>query len=274
MPTPPDDTTPNTNLPAVPTADAPPPPADPLPPDGRSPRRRFPVPPPKIGGPDFSPHRTDAFLSEAWRDQFRPGAARVVYAAGCPGLARLCTLLAFPIYKVSTTSPHALWRRVDGVNLDGYGDVVFRDGRYVRERAGWVYFPSQIWPRQPASPGSPVEIRPRCLAIPLPDTLTPEAFDAAFNAEVARASLDVWAMSQAGRDHCATLGVNVAVAQRMTAYDGGARPLLVRAREIVPFCIYTQADRLVALCEAVILAHLGIPRTKLRDRPLDIVDID
>ncbi len=228
--------------------------------------------PPKIGGAEFSPHRTDAFLSEAWRDQFRHGDDRAVYAAGCPGLARLCTLLAFPIYKVSTTALHNVWGRVAGVNRDGYGDVVFRDGRYVREEIG-EYFPSLIWPRQPASPGSPVEIRPRSLAVRLPHTLTPDDFDAAFDAEVAKTSLDMWAMSQAGRDYCAALGVDIAVAQRMTAYDGGTRPLLVRAREIVPFCIYTQADRLVALCEAVLLAHLDIPRTRLRDRPLDVVDI-
>ena len=83
-------------------------------------------------------------------------------------------------------------------------------------------------------------------------------FDHAFDAEVQKASVIGWLATPEGRRYCAWRGVDPALARRVTLYSYGDATRASPAVEIVAFEIRRDFDRLVAIAETVILAHLGL----------------
>lgn len=211
----------------------------------------------KVGGAGFTPGPTNEFLTEAFRDRYRPGDEREIYLGGCNGLAELSRIIAAPAYKVSTCAAGRLDLRMFELCRDRYGAWQFDGGKFVMD-PGWdSWFPSHLHPRQRPSPASPVQARPRSVQVRLPAGMTAEEFDRAFDLETRKGALDLWSLSDDARKHCAILGVDPAIMQRFTEYPGWRRS---PAAEICGVTIYTGADRVIALAEAIILRHL-IPLT-------------
>jgi len=84
------------------------------------------------------------------------------------------------------------------------------------------------------------------------------SFDTDFDAEIRKAAIDLWVMSDEGARHCAFVDVDHAVAQRATPYPYGAAVRACPAKEITVFRIREDADRLINIVERVILKHFGL----------------
>ena len=221
--------------------------------------RYFPSDWPKIGGRDDLPEVSDLFVSSAYRDQYRQGEYREIYAAASEGLARLASRLRMPLYKVSSCGPGRLADRMAELGRDRYASEWFRDGEYVVEQDGFdKWFPSHLFVTKPPAPNSPVKIGPRALSVALPRTMSAEAFDLAFDAEIRKAAIDLWVMSVEGARHCTFLRVDPAMCQRSTVYPYGSTARPCPAKEVVVFRIREDADRLLDIAERVILAHFGL----------------
>lgn len=226
-----------------------------LPQRGQRKSRLLPTPWPKVGGVELGLALTDKFLSERWRDQFEEGEARLIYAAGCPGLATVSKSVHMPNYKVSSCAEVGLARRMFELNRDEVGALRFLNGNYVRDQGWNRWFPSHLYPIRGASPNSPVLVRPRCLIVRLPITMPGAAFDDEFDSEVRKGALDVWAMTAEARVHCAAVGVNPDHLLRFTRYpDWSVMPV----QEIAGLSIYSGADRLIRIAENILLAHYGL----------------
>lgn len=74
--------------------------------------------------------------------------------------------------------------------------------------------PARIRPRIGPSPGSPVAVTEVSIAVPLPDDLSWRKFDSARAQRAGRDGLFAWIATEAGRSHCAVIGVDPAMAQR------------------------------------------------------------
>jgi hypothetical protein len=215
---------------------------------------------PRAGGREFTPAPTDLFSSDAYRAAYQPGINRLIYAGACQGLANIASLLQLPLYKISTCSSDRLDERMKELRIDKHGAVRRDNHRYVADKTGWTnWFPSQISAHALPSPNSPVRCLERAILVALPVGLSPEIFDLAFDAEVAKGALDRWLMTEEGLNHAATLKVDPAIGQRLTAIPGGDKPKLSPATEIVVFCTkFSGPDRLIAIAETIILKHLGL----------------
>jgi hypothetical protein len=142
---------------------------------------------------------------------------------------------------------------------DRYAAEWFCDGRYVSEPEGFgKWFPSHLSVAKPAAPNSPVAIGPRALTVKLPRTMSAETFDAEFDAEIRKAAIDLWVMSEAGARHCAFVDVDPAMAQRATSFPYGSGVKSCPAKELAVLRPNEDADRLVNVVERVILRHLGL----------------
>lgn len=217
--------------------------------------RLLPTPWPKVGGADLCLKMTDAFLTERWRDQFSEGQARLIYAAGCRGLREISKAAHVPTYKISTCAEGGLSRRMFELNRDEVGALRHCDGEYVRDEGWGSWFPSHIYPVRGASPNSPVLVRPRCLIVCLPITMSTDSFDDPFDREVRKGALDTWAMTPEARAHCTAVGALPDSLMRFTRYpDWSTMPV----EEIAGFSIYTGADRLIRIAEKIVLQHLGL----------------
>ena len=225
-----------------------------------NPRARYvPTDWPRIGGRVDLPDVGHLFASAAYRDQCGDGESREIYAAACPGLAQLVSRLRMPLYKVSSCAFGRLADRMRELSRDRYAAEWFCDGRYVSEPAGFTnWFPSHLSAAKPAAPNSPVTIGPRALTVKLPRTLSAEAFDAAFDAEIRKAAIDLWVMDEPGMRHCAFVDVDPAMAQRATTFSYGSGARSCPAKEIVVFRPNEDADRLVAIVERIVTEHLGL----------------
>ena len=225
-----------------------------------NPRARYvPTDWPRIGGRVDLPDVGHLFASAAYRDQCGDGESREIYTAACPGLGLLATRLRMPLYKVSSCAFGRLADRMRELGRDRYAAEWFCDGRYVSEPEGFInWFPSHLSAAKPAAPNSPVTIGPRALTVKLPRTLSAEAFDAAFDAEIRKAAIDLWVMGAAGARHCAFVDFDPAMAQRATTFSYGSGARSCPAKEIAVFRPNEDADRLVAIVERVILRHLGL----------------
>lgn len=225
-----------------------------------NPRRRyFPTDWPRIGGRAELPDVSHLFAGAAYRDQYCEGESREVYAAACAGLAQLVSRLRMPLYKVSTCAFGRLANRMRELGRDRYAAEWFCDGRYVSEPEGFSkWFPSHLSVARTAAPNSPVAIGPRALTVKLPRTMSVEAFDAEFDAEIRKAAIDLWVMGEEGARHCAFVDVDPAVAQRATSFPYGSGVRSCPAKEIVVFRPNEDADRLVNIVERVILRHLAL----------------
>jgi len=70
-----------------------------------APIRRFPPSIwPRVGGLGRLEPTSDLFARDAYRNAYRPGLARQIYAGACFGLRRLSATLQVPLQKVSTCS--------------------------------------------------------------------------------------------------------------------------------------------------------------------------
>jgi hypothetical protein len=225
-----------------------------------NPRPRYvPTDWPRIGGRVELPDMSHLFAGDAYRDQYQQGDRREVYAAACPGLAQLVNRIRMPLYKVSSCALGRIANRMQELGRDRYASEWFCAGAYVSAPEGFdKWFPSHLSLAKPAAANSPVVIGARGLTVKLPHSLSAEAFDLAFDAEIRKGAIDLWAMSEAGARHFAFLDVDPAMAQRATSFAYGAGVRSCPATEIVVFRPNEDADRLVNIVERVVLRHLGL----------------
>ncbi len=73
-------------------------------------RQLLPTDWPRVGGRAFVPEQTDLFRSEAFRDLWRPGETREIYAGACDGLLRLSRKLKAPTTRCRPPVPLASGR--------------------------------------------------------------------------------------------------------------------------------------------------------------------
>ena len=216
---------------------------------------------PRAGGREFTPSPSDLFESDAYRTVFKTsGHTRAIYVGACEGLANIARMLHLPLYKVSTCASDRLWVRMKELRQDKYGAVWLNNGQYVADQTGWTnWFPSFMAAHSLPSQNSPVRCEKRAILVALPAGMTPEDFDRAFDAEVAKGALDRWLLTDEGRNHAATLQVDPSVGQRLTAYRAGDKSKLSPATEIGVFCTkFSGPDRLIAIAENIILRHLRL----------------
>jgi hypothetical protein len=164
-----------------------------------------------------------------------------------------------PLFKVSSCGLGRLAERMRELGRDRYASEWFSNGAYVVEQEGFEgWFPSHLYATNPPTPNSPVTIGPRALSVRLPRTMSAEAFDLAFDAEVRKAAIDRWVMTEEGARHCAFVEVDPAMCQRSTPYPYGSTARGCPAQEIIVFRIRDDADRLVNIVERVILKYFGL----------------
>ena len=224
-------------------------------------RRLMPTDWPKVGGRDLKLARTDLFMSEEFRARWRPGPERRgIYVGASYGLRDLSHLIHLPLFKIGVTSADGVWSRMKSLRRAAYGSAWYKEGACVEDTSGWDnWFPSQIFVKhRPPSAGSPVEFDSCTIYVDLPEDMHWTAFDDALDAEIGKARLADWVQSEAGRDHCAVLGLDPARFQRLTLYGGGEEHCLRQATEICCFTLYGGADRLVEIAERIILRHMGL----------------
>ena len=118
------------------------------------------------------------------------------------------------------------------------------------------WFPSRLTPRLGPSPMSPVTVSECAIAVPLPEDLPWQLFDAAFDARVRRGSLYPWLGTDHGRHHCAIVGADPLLGQRYTVYPGGAEPRISPALEICAMETFNGSDRLIAIAESILIEHV------------------
>ena len=213
----------------------------------------------RIAGKVDLPDMDHIFSSPAYLHLFRSNAAREIYVGACPGLARKSDIFKFPEYKISTVAPGRLLERIGELRADVYGGQYIADGAFVDDADGFDdWFASHIYTQKPTAPNSPVEIHPRALTVRLPVTMSPAAFDAAFDHEIRKAAVDLFVRTPEGAAHCDALGIDPAIAQRYTAYPLGSAVRHSACQEIVIFRIREDSDRLVAIAEMIVFRHLGL----------------
>ena len=214
---------------------------------------------PRVGGLGRLPPMSDLFALAAFRDVYKPGLLREIYAGACFGLRRLSASLQVPLQKVSSCSSGRLVERMSELGADEYASQYLKDGRHVADRDGFKkWFPAHLHTSVRPAPNSPVSVAARALTVTLPDTMSAADFDSAFDAEVRKASIADWVATPEGRRHCADRSIDPAVAQRSTPYHWGDATRHCPAVEIVVFRTRNDPDRLISLAERVVLQHLGL----------------
>jgi hypothetical protein len=214
---------------------------------------------PRVGGLGRLPPTSDLFGLAAFRDAYKPGLLREIYAGACFGLRRLSATLQVPLQKVSTCSSGRLVERMRELGADEYASQYLKDGRQIVDRDGFHnWFPAHLHTSVRPAPSSPVRVAARSLTVTLPATMAAADFDRAFDAEVRKASIADWIATPEGQRHCADRGIDPAVARRVTPYRYGAATRHCPAVELVVFRTRNDADRLISLAERVVLQHLGL----------------
>lgn len=214
---------------------------------------------PRVGGLGRLPPTSDLFGLAAFRDAYKPGLLREIYAGACFGLRRLSATLQVPLQKVSTCSSGRLVERMRELGADEYASQYLKDGRQIVDRDGFHnWFPAHLHTSIRPAPNSPVRIAARALTVTLPETMSAADFDNAFDAEVRKASIASWVATPEGQRHCADRGIDPAVAQRSTPYRWGDATRVFPAVEIAVFRTRNDADRLIILAERIVLKHLGL----------------
>lgn len=213
---------------------------------------------PRIGGRDYVESVDDAFQTRAFRARYRPGAERSVYVGTCYGTRRLSEEFCVPLAKVSTCRGGRLPDRIDELRADRYG-AEYRVGGERFEQCGWDDWSAALIPATvDVSNGSPVTIARRSLNVRLPETMTAESFDTAFDAEIRKAGLREWMTTEEGRAHCRLVGGDLSKSARFTAYPHDSAARLEPADEISVFRFRGDFQRLVKIVERIVMRHLNL----------------
>lgn len=176
-------------------------------------------------------------------------------ATGLLGLARS---LHMAIHKVSVTAQVNLRDRMRELNADRYGAMTTSADGWPCSDLGYDNWMLQhILPTLLPLAGSPVTPAERALAVRLPESLSVREFDKRLHHRMRNAALNPWLNSQAGRAHCALLGIAPEACVRSTGYSFGE---VVRVSEAQEFYFFRpksrDADRLLRIAEAIIHDHV------------------
>lgn len=213
---------------------------------------------PRVGGSGFRTPPRDAFLSPGFLERYRPGITRIIYVANCPGLRALAARIAMPLGKVSSCGADRLLERLREASDDGYAAGWINNGELVLE-TGWAAWDATLLRAVAgSSPNSPVTLTPRAIIVRLPEGMTADAFDVLWDAATRHAALDRWASTRYGASHFAKIGCDPAIAKRRTVYPYDTKSRISRATEICTYRLSQDADRLIAVAEALILEALGL----------------
>jgi hypothetical protein len=229
-------------------------------PDALPHRRRFlPTDWPRIAGRAPLPSTSALLASEEFQDRYAPGEnTREIYCAAATGLGRLATAVNMPLYKVSTTAAGRVPERMKELRRDGYAGGWFCGDKYIFEPDWTDWFPSHMTPYAQPVAGSPVTIGPRVFSVKLPAKMSPQEFDTAFDAEVAKGAIHTWAMTSAGNQHCKFLEVDPSQLIRVTPYPFGSAERVSPATEIACMRVREDAGRLITIAELIVLRFLGL----------------
>lgn len=213
---------------------------------------------PQIGGRRFRSPSPEIFLSQEYRDKYRPGRWRSSYIASCDGLEKLSARYSVPAVKASTCDDGSLAGRLREIRAEEYGSIYLIDGHEVRDsdfRRWWTFRPpTNLAP----SPNSPVVVHKECLSVCMPDGMTDKQFDYAFDELVRLGSLADWLQSDAGDVHCGKIGADPTSGCRYTLRPYDRASQREQAKEIVVFRKRMDFVRLVAIIERVILEYLQL----------------
>jgi hypothetical protein len=211
-----------------------------------------------VGGPAFVPAPRDLFISEAFKALYQPGLMRTLYVVGCPELKEIAQLIQAPILKCGSCDGDELVERLEELGLDHYAAGRQLDGELVFEE-GWKDWDAMfLKPMRGPSPGSPVTVMNRSLLVRLPSSMSWQAFDKAYDAEVSHAAIDQWIDTEDGRRLCAKHGVNPDTFNRFTMYGYDLTPRISKAKELTVFRLDRDVDKLIEIAEKIILRHLGL----------------
>jgi hypothetical protein len=218
---------------------------------------------PRVGGYRLLPLPADAFTNTHFLNAYKPGYISYPYLAACgrsfdrpdiqSGLFGVACRLQLPVYKLSATESADPRRRLKCLNADRYASLV-RDGESYREESGFDGWAFQLFlPNRSPLPGSPVSWDGRFFSVRLPDTLHTRVFEKLLHARMQNASFNTFLMTPAGRNHCATLGLDPAQQQRFTHYRFCRTPRIGPAEELYIFRPDGEdSDRLLIILERIV----------------------
>jgi hypothetical protein len=206
----------------------------------------------------FVPAPRDLSLSKEFRALYQTGLMLTMYVVGCPGLKEVAQLIQMPILKCGTRKGDELLMRRKKLGRDRHGAGRQLDGELVFEddwQQGDAMF---LKPKRGPSPGSPVTVMNRSLLVRLPSSMSSQAFDKAYDAEVSHAAIDPWIDTKDGRQLCAKHDVNPDTFNRFTMYGYDLTPRISKAKELTVFRLDRDVDRLIEIAEKIILRHLDL----------------
>lgn len=229
---------------------------------------------PRIGGKALLPLFSGAFTERRFLAAYNPGKLVFIYVAGAgedhsmptvaTGLLGLARRLKMPVHKVSVTAQVNLRDRLRELNADRYGALTTSPDGYPCSDLGFDNWMAQhILPGSKPLNGSPIVLAERCLAVRLPADLSIREFDKRLHHRMCNAALNPWLRSEAGRAHCALLGIPPEQLLRATAYGFGE---IMRPSEAQEFYVFRpksfDADRLIRLAEVIVHDHVVRPNRR------------
>ena len=218
---------------------------------------------PKVGGPGLITGPTNIFLSDPFQDRFKANAdheERLVYLAACSGLATETKRgVGIPMYKPGVTESGRVAARMLELRRDEYASHRKIAAKWTKFSGFSDWFASQLRPLQRPSPNSPVNVDVRVIRVKLPEGLTTQKFDEAFDAAVRLGAVDAWAQTRAARVYCEAKGLDPETLEMATLYPAG---ILAPAREVCFTTMFSGVDRLVAIAEQIIAQHLDLTWTR------------
>ena len=204
-----------------------------------------------------APVDPELFASAAYRRRLGPTVPGLLYAAGCDGLLAMAERLDRPLYKVGTAEGRTTAMRMSTLAASRYASAVRVCGGFVEEN-GFDHWRAVGLPLvQRRGRGSPVAPALRAIAYQRPASLPPGALDRAVADMLEPAGLDAFLASDEGRATCRGRGLDPTALARFTPGALGCpQGRYERARELVLLGPRADAERIAAVLEAVIAAHV------------------
>lgn len=225
---------------------------------------------PRVGGTRVLQLPDDAFTQERYVSAYQPGKLVFIYAAGCgedhrmttaSGLLGLARRLRMSVHKVSVTAQVDLRSRMRELNADHYGAIAEGPDGLCSDLGYDNWMLQHILPPSAPLRGSPVFLAERALAIRLPNDMSVREFDKRLHHRMSNAALNPWLRSEAGKAHCAMLGMDPKQLIRITGYGFGEH---MRISEAVEFYFFRpksrDAERLLRIAELIVHDHVVNPR--------------